>query len=69
TDAALKRLTMPVFAILGGRDAMIDSAGTRRRLEAQVPGVDIRWLAEEGHFLRGQTETIDAFLGKANHLP
>ncbi|HJW40615.1 MAG TPA: alpha/beta hydrolase, partial [Rhizomicrobium sp.] len=45
TDAALKRLTMPVFAILGGRDAMIDSAGTRRRLEAQVPGVDIRWLA------------------------
>ena len=67
-DAALKRLTMPVLAILGGKDVMIDSVVTRRRLEAHVPRAEIRWLAEDGHFLRGQAEPIDAFLRRAHGM-
>jgi len=68
SDEALKRLTMPVLAILGGKDVMVDSPGTRRRLEAQVPGAKIRWLAEDGHFLRDQAQPIDDFLRRANRI-
>ena len=62
SDAALQRLTMPVMAILGGRDAFIDSPGTRARLAANAPHADIRWLPEASHFLMGHTAEIDAFL-------
>ena len=68
SDEALKRLTMPVLAILGGKDVMVDSPGTRRRLEAHVPGAQIRWLAEDGHFLRDQAQPIDDFLRRANQI-
>lgn len=64
-DAALKRLTMPVMAILGGRDAFIDSPGTRARLAANLPRADIRWLPEASHFLMGHTAEIDAFVSQA----
>ena len=64
-DAALQRLTMPVMAILGGRDAFIDAPGTRARLAANVPRADIRWLPEASHFLMGHTAEIDAFLTQA----
>jgi pimeloyl-ACP methyl ester carboxylesterase len=67
-DDALKRLSMPVLAILGGRDAMVDTAGTRRRLEAQVPRVEIVWLPEQGHFLRDQAKRIDGFLRRSHAL-
>src|SRR5262249_45560675 len=36
-DAALQYLTMPVLAVVGGRDAMIDSHETAARLRAAVP--------------------------------
>jgi pimeloyl-ACP methyl ester carboxylesterase len=65
SDAALRRLTMPVLAILGGRDAFIDAPGTRERLAANLPKADIRWLPEASHFLVGHTAEIDAFLQKA----
>ncbi len=68
TDDALKRLTMPVLAILGGRDVMVDSPGIRRRLEAHAPRAQIRWLAEDGHFLRGQSLPINDFLMPANGI-
>lgn len=61
-DAALGRLSMPVLAILGGRDVMIDSAGTRERLEARVPRAEVVWLPEAGHILIGHAETIQRFL-------
>ncbi|MBS0363642.1 MAG: alpha/beta hydrolase [Proteobacteria bacterium] len=64
-DAALRRLKMPLLAILGGRDAFIDSPGTRRRLAANVPHAEIRWLPDASHFLIGHTAEIDAFLTKA----
>ena len=64
-DADLARLTMPLLAILGGQDVMIDSAGTRERLLRNVPNVEVVWLPEAGHLLIGHAATIDGFLAKA----
>jgi pimeloyl-ACP methyl ester carboxylesterase len=61
-DEALRGLTVPMLVTLGGRDAMLDSHGTRRRLEAAVPHAEIRWLPEAGHLLPGQTTPILDFL-------
>ncbi|HUI79606.1 MAG TPA: alpha/beta hydrolase [Bryobacteraceae bacterium] len=59
---ALARLTMPVLAILGGKDVLLDSEETKRRLQATVPHAEIRWLAETGHLIAGQTAPILEFL-------
>ncbi|MEU7791203.1 alpha/beta fold hydrolase [Amycolatopsis sp. NPDC049159] len=48
-DAALGRLTMPVYAVAGAADAMVDSATTKRRLEAAGAEVDLPPGA--GHYL------------------
>jgi pimeloyl-ACP methyl ester carboxylesterase len=61
-DDALRRLTMPTLAIVGGRDMFFDSDDTRRRLERTVPGVTIDHLPGSGHLLVGQTERISGFL-------
>ncbi|MEJ0027646.1 MAG: hypothetical protein WDN01_16590 [Rhizomicrobium sp.] len=60
--------TIKALAILGGKDAMADSPGIRRRLEAHAPRVQIRWFAEDGHFLRGQSLPVDDFLMPANRI-
>ncbi|MCX2729975.1 alpha/beta hydrolase [Saccharopolyspora sp. NFXS83] len=62
TDAALRRLAMPVLVIAGDRDRMFDSAGTRRRLARAVPHAVVRRLADDGHFLPRQTGPIAEFL-------
>jgi pimeloyl-ACP methyl ester carboxylesterase len=62
SDEGLRRLTMPVLAILGAQDAMIDSPSTRARLEANLPDVQVRWLDDAGHLLPRQTEPVLAFL-------
>lgn len=62
SDAALQRLKMPVLAIVGGRDALLDSAETRDRLQRNVAGVDVRFLTDAGHFIAGQTSVILDFL-------
>jgi pimeloyl-ACP methyl ester carboxylesterase len=64
-DDALRRLAMPVLTILGGKDAFIDSSGTRERLAANLPKGEILYLPEAGHFLMGHTAQIDAFLKTA----
>ncbi|WP_309645729.1 alpha/beta hydrolase [Phenylobacterium sp.] len=65
SDEALARLTMPVLAIVGGKDVLLDSDGTRRRLQAHAPGAEVRYLPEGRHFLPGQTQAIDEFLRRA----
>jgi pimeloyl-ACP methyl ester carboxylesterase len=62
SDAALRRLTMPVLAIVGGQDVLIDSDETKRRLERNVPHAEIRYLPEAGHFIPSQTAPILDFL-------
>ena len=62
SDEALRRLTMPVMAIVGGKDVLIDSTETKQRLERNVPHADIRYLPEVGHLIPKQTAPILEFL-------
>ncbi len=61
-DEALRKLTMPVLAIVGGKDVLLDSAGTARRLKANVPHAEVRYLPEAGHFIPGQNAVVLEFL-------
>jgi len=63
-DEELKRLTMPVLAIVGAHDALLDSHGTKRRLEQLVPQATVCFLPDVGHVVRDQTAAILAFLGR-----
>lgn len=58
SDAALRRLDMPVLAIVGARDVLLDSRETARCLRF----ADVRLLPAAGHLIRGQTEAIRGFL-------
>lgn len=61
SDAALAALSMPILAVLGGRDVLIDTASIRRRL-ADLPTAQVLWLEDAGHFITGQAEAIHRFL-------
>jgi pimeloyl-ACP methyl ester carboxylesterase len=65
SDDALKGLTMPVMAIVGGKDALLDSAATKRRLKRHVAHAEVRYLPEAGHVIPGQTATILEFLRRS----
>lgn len=61
-DDVLERLTMPVLAVVGDRDAMIHSGQTTRRLAALVPHADVRVVPGAGHLLLGQAGAVLEFL-------
>ncbi len=61
-DNALKGLNIPVLAIVGARDVLLDSAQTKRRLEAFVSGAQVVYLPEAGHVIAGQTAAVLAFM-------
>lgn len=63
-DQALQRLTMPVQAIVGGRDVLLDSDETRRRLQRNVAHAEVLYLPESGHLLPRQTASVFDFLGR-----
>jgi len=58
-DETLRRLSAPALVIVGGRDRLLDSAGTKRRLDSLAA---VRLLPDAGHLLLGQTEPILEFL-------
>jgi pimeloyl-ACP methyl ester carboxylesterase len=62
SDQMLRRLTMPVMALVGGKDAVLDSDETKRRLEACVPRAQVEYLAEAGHGLIDSTSSVLEFL-------
>jgi pimeloyl-ACP methyl ester carboxylesterase len=62
SDAALASLPMPMLAIVGGKDVLIDSAETRDRLARLAPLAEVVFLPEGRHFLPGQTARVGAFL-------
>lgn len=62
SDAELAQLSMPLLAILGGRDVLLDSAHTRNRLQECVPHAEVRFLPEARHFIPGQSEAVLRFL-------
>ncbi|MEV4457334.1 alpha/beta fold hydrolase [Microbispora sp. NPDC049633] len=61
-DEALGGLAMPMFVIVGGRDVLLDSRDTERRLRRLVPHATVRHLPDAPHGLRGHAEPILAFL-------
>jgi pimeloyl-ACP methyl ester carboxylesterase len=61
-EAELRRLRMPLLAVLGTRDVMFESAQTARRLRAIGPRVDVRALPGVGHVLPPQGDVLAAFL-------
>ncbi len=65
SNEALARLTMPVLAIVGGRDVLLDSEATRQRLAQHVQHAEVRYLPDARHYIPGQTATILAFLQRA----
>lgn len=61
-DDALRGLTVPLLAGVGGQDALLDSYETERRLSANAPHATVHLLPESGHLLPDQTETMLPFL-------
>jgi pimeloyl-ACP methyl ester carboxylesterase len=61
-DAALSGISVPVLAVLGGRDAMIDANETNRRLAATLTKGDVHLLSGAGHMLPDQTASVLNFL-------
>ncbi len=66
TDDTLRRLTMPVFAVVGGRDGIFDSRQTAHRLAHTAPQATIRFLPEARHVLPDQTSPVLDFLLTSN---
>ncbi len=62
SDEALRTLTMPVLVVVGGRDAMFDSAGTAERVTRLVPHADVALLPEVAHSIVGETQRVLDFL-------
>jgi pimeloyl-ACP methyl ester carboxylesterase len=62
SDAELARLTMPLLLVAGAQDALLDAHQTRRRLEQAAPQLALRFLADAGHFVPGETAPILEFL-------
>ena len=58
----LRSLSMPMLAILGERDALIDSHDTRSRLEREVPRAKVRFVSGGYHFLPDESDHIQSFL-------
>jgi len=65
SDDALRGLSMPVLAIVGARDVLLDSAQTKERLERHAPNAQVIYLSEAGHFIPGQAGRLLAFLSAA----
>jgi pimeloyl-ACP methyl ester carboxylesterase len=66
SDDALRGLRMPILAIVGAKDVLLDSAETRRRLERQAPQAEVVYLPDAGHLIAKQTARIAAFLGQGS---
>jgi len=64
SDEDLKRLTMPLLAIVGARDALLDAHGTNRRLSEFAPGATVRVLPDCGHVVRGYSAMLAEFLAE-----
>ena len=60
----LKQLTMPIMAIVGSRDALLNSEETKRRLERFTPHATVKLLPDVGHLVRDQTSAVVEFLNR-----
>jgi len=65
SDEDLGRLAMPVLAIVGGRDVLINSDETRARLERSVPHAEVSFIEDGYHFLHDQAPRVMGFLERS----
>lgn len=68
TDEQMGRLDMPILAVIGGRDALIDSRETRARLERSAPHAEVCFIEDGYHFLPDQSRRVMDFLGRSLRL-
>lgn len=61
-DAALQRLSMPVLALLGSEDVILDSLDSKRRLESGVRCGRVLVLPATGHAIQGRAMEVRHFL-------
>jgi pimeloyl-ACP methyl ester carboxylesterase len=64
SDEALRRLDIPLLAIVGARDVLLDSRQTKNRLERLGRQAEVLFLPEARHFIPGQAGKILAFLNQ-----
>jgi pimeloyl-ACP methyl ester carboxylesterase len=57
-----RNLSAPMLVIVGGRDVLLDSAHTKRRLEKHAPGAQVVYLPEAGHLISGEMSRVLEFL-------
>jgi pimeloyl-ACP methyl ester carboxylesterase len=61
-DRDLNKLTMPVLLVVGGRDVLLDSKESAKRLRNAATNPTIRLLPDAGHVIGGQEEVVEEFL-------
>ena len=62
SDQELSKLTMSVALFVGGKDIMLHSEKTAKRLERLLGHAKINFLAEEGHSIVNQGDKVREFL-------
>jgi pimeloyl-ACP methyl ester carboxylesterase len=63
-EARLRELVMPVLALLGAQDALVDQRTTAAKLRSALPDADVELFEQAGHLLPGWAEAVAAFLAK-----
>jgi pimeloyl-ACP methyl ester carboxylesterase len=66
SDEQLRGLKMPLLAIMGGRDVLIDMRQARERLERLVPQAEICFIEDGYHYLPGQAPRVMDFLERTS---
>lgn len=62
SDDELIQLTMPIVLFVGGKDVMLHSEKTAKRLESLLGHANINFIHDEGHTLVNQGDEIREFL-------
>jgi pimeloyl-ACP methyl ester carboxylesterase len=62
SDAKLRKIAIPVLAVVGGNDAYFDSEKMKRRLANCMPQTEVDYLPEAGHALVDSTARVTKFL-------
>lgn len=62
SDSQLERLAVPVLALVGEQDVVMDSAQTAERLSTLAPGTTVVPVADAGHLLTLRQPEVREFL-------
>ncbi|MDQ7905305.1 alpha/beta hydrolase [Phytohabitans sp. ZYX-F-186] len=62
SDDSLRKIDIPVLAMVGGKDALLDSYEIQRRLNKVMPHATVHMLPTSGHLLPDPTQTLLPFL-------